>query len=73
MVSLRGPDEAICPALQSTFVPYRNGSGLVWLDYSNPRARARLELPEDCGVKACEELVAALGELEMVTDARLIY
>jgi DNA polymerase-3 subunit alpha len=72
-VSLRGPDEAICPALQSTFVPYRNGSDLVWLEYSNTRARVRLELSEECGVKACEELVAALGELEMVTDARLVY
>jgi len=24
-------------------------------------------------VKACEELVAALGELEMVSEARLVY
>ena len=72
-VSLRGPDEEICSALQSTFVPYRNGSDLVWLDYSNARARVRLELTEENGVKACEELVAALGELDVVTDARLIY
>jgi len=72
-VSLRGPDEEICPALQSTFVPYRSGSDLVWLDYSNTRARVRLELTEENGVKACEELVAALGELDVVTDARLIY
>ena len=72
-VSLRGPDENICSALQSTFVPYRNGADLVWLDYSNSRARARLELTEDMGIKACEEVVAALGELDAVTDARLIY
>jgi len=72
-VSLRGPDEGICKALKSTFVPYKNGSGLVWLDYSNSRARVRLELKEESGVKACEELVAALGELDVVTDARLIY
>jgi len=72
-VSLRGPDEDICAALQSTFLPYRNGSDLVWLDYSNARARARLELSEDYGVKACAELVAALNELETVSDARLIY
>jgi len=72
-VSLRGPDEGICQALKSTFVPYKNGSDLVWLDYSNSRARVRLELKEESGVKACEELVAALGELDVVTDARLIY
>ncbi len=72
-VSLRGPDEDICAALQSTFLPYRNGSDLVWLDYSNARARARLELSEDYSVKACAELVAALNELETVSDARLIY
>ncbi|MFB3076456.1 MAG: OB-fold nucleic acid binding domain-containing protein, partial [Lysobacterales bacterium] len=57
-ISLRGPDEDICAALQSTFLPYRKGSGLVWLDYSNARARARLELSEEWGVKACAELVA---------------
>jgi DNA polymerase-3 subunit alpha len=72
-VSLRGPDEEICRALKSTFVPYKNGSDLVWLDYSNSRARVRLELKEESGVKACEELVAALGELDVVTDARLVY
>jgi DNA polymerase-3 subunit alpha len=72
-VSLRGPDEDICAALQSTFLPYQNGSGLVWLEYSNARARARLELSEEFGVKACAELVAALGDLETVSDARLIY
>ena len=72
-ISLRGPGEDICASLQSTFVPYQNGSGLVWLNYSNARARARLELGEEWNVKACEELVAALGELEMVSDARLVY
>jgi DNA polymerase-3 subunit alpha len=72
-ISLRGPGEDICAALQSTFVPYRNGSGSVWLNYSNTRARARLELGEEWHLKACEELVAALGELEMVSDARLVY
>jgi hypothetical protein len=72
-VSLRGPGDDVCAALQATFVPYRDGSARVWLDYSNARARARLELGEEWGVKACEELVAALSELEMVSDARLIY
>jgi DNA polymerase-3 subunit alpha len=72
-VSLRGPCAELCPALQSTFVPYRDGSARVWLDYSNARARARLELGEEWSVKPCEELVAALGELDMVSDARLVY
>jgi DNA polymerase-3 subunit alpha len=72
-ISLRGPGEDICSSLQSTFVPYQNGSGKVWLNYSNKRARARLELGDEWGVKACEELVAALGELDAVSDARLVY
>jgi DNA polymerase-3 subunit alpha len=72
-ISLRGPDEEICSSLQSTFVPYQDGSAVVWLNYSNARARARLKLGEEWNVKACEELVAALGELEMVSDARLVY
>ena len=72
-VTLREPEEDFCTVLQSTFMPYRNGSGQVWLDYTNARARARLELGEEWGVQVCEELVAALGELEPVSDARLIY
>jgi len=72
-VALRGPRDNICSALQHAFEPYRNGSGRVWLDYSNARARARFELGEEWNVRLCEELVAALGELEMVSDARLVY
>jgi DNA polymerase-3 subunit alpha len=72
-VSLRGPRDTICSALQHTFEPYRNGSGRIWLDYSNARARARFELGEEWNIQVCEELVAALGELDMVSDARLVY
>jgi len=72
-VALRGPRDSICTALRHTFEPYRDGAGRVWLDYSNARARARFELGEEWNVKVCEELVAALGELEMVSDARLVY
>ena len=72
-ISLRGPADNACAALQSTFVPYQEGSGKVWLNYSNARARARLELGDEWNVKACEELVAALSELDMVSDARLVY
>jgi DNA polymerase-3 subunit alpha len=72
-ISLRGPGEDICSSLLSTFAPYQDGSSQVWLNYSNARARARMKLGEEWNVKACEELVAALGELDMVSDARLVY
>jgi DNA polymerase-3 subunit alpha len=72
-ISLRGPQNDICETLQSTFAPYQEGSARVWLNYSNTRARAQLELGEEWKVKACEELVAALGELDMVNEARLVY
>jgi len=72
-ISLRGPAESICSSLQSTFLPYQDGMSQVWLNYSNTRARARLQLGEEWRVKACEELVAALGELDSVSDVRLIY
>ncbi len=72
-ISLRGPDENISRALQAAFLPYRNGRGQVMIDYSNKRARARLELGEEWTVKPCEELVAALSELDPVTDVRLLY
>jgi DNA polymerase-3 subunit alpha len=72
-VALRGPHDDTCKSLRNTFEPYRDGSGRVWLDYSNARARARFELGEEWNIKPCEELVAALGELSMVSDARLVY
>ena len=72
-ISLTGPADGICDLLKSTFVPYRDGSGQVWLDYRNARARARIELGPDWSVQPCEELVAALGELGAIRDARLIY
>jgi DNA polymerase-3 subunit alpha len=72
-ISLNGPADGICDMLKSTFVPYREGSGLVLIDYRNGRARARIQLGPDWSVKPCEELVAALGELASVRDARLIY
>ena len=37
------------------------------------RPRARLELGADWRVKPCEELVAALNELDAVSEARLVY
>ena len=73
LISLRSADTTVCPALQSVFMPYRHGSAPVYIDYANNRARARLELGEEWNVKACEELVAALADLEAVSDARLVY
>jgi DNA polymerase-3 subunit alpha len=72
-ISVQGPSEALCPSLESTFAPYQDGTARVFLDYRNPRARASFELGDEWTVKPCEELMAALNELEMVAGARLIY
>ncbi|MEE4217984.1 MAG: DNA polymerase III subunit alpha [Xanthomonadales bacterium] len=72
-IVLKGPDTDIYERLKYVFAPYRDGSDRVWLDYSNTRARAHLELGAEWGVRACEELVAALGELDIVSEARLVY
>jgi DNA polymerase-3 subunit alpha len=53
--------------------PYRDGEGRVWLDYSNGRARAHMELGDEWCVKPCDELIAALSDLEAVTSVRLVY
>ena len=45
----------------------------MYIDYRNDRARARLELGGEWTVKPCEELVAALNELEAISEASLIY
>jgi DNA polymerase-3 subunit alpha len=72
-ISIKGPQEQLAESLASVFAPYRNGSSPVYVDYRNQRARARLELGPDWNVKPCEELVAALNELEEVSEARLAY
>lgn len=72
-IALRGPDPSLCEALIDTFAPYRGGNHRVFVDYSNGRARARLELGEEYRIRACDELVAALSELEQVQGARLLY
>ena len=72
-VSIAGPAETLVDDLQAAFAPYRDGVGTVWLDYRNPRARASLELGREWRLKPCEELVAALDNLDSVTGARLIY
>ncbi len=72
-IALRGPNPGLVDSLLATFAPYRGGSHRVYVDYSNGRARAQLELGDDCRIKACDELVAALQELENVQGARLLY
>lgn len=72
-ISLKGPDPDLADRLVSTFAPYQNGSHPVYIEYSNGRARAQLELDESHRVNACDELVAALNELESVQGAGLLY
>jgi DNA polymerase-3 subunit alpha len=72
-IALRGPGKRIADQLEATFAPYRSGVGTVYVDYRNERARAGLELSRDWRIKPCEELVAALNELDDVSEARLIY
>jgi len=72
-INILGPQENLTAALESTFAPYRNGSSKVWVIYNNGRARARLELGEEWQIKPCQELVAALNELDSVRQAQLVY
>jgi DNA polymerase-3 subunit alpha len=72
-IALSGPDDALCAALASTFNPYKNGSAPVYLHYRNQRARVSLELGCDWNVKPCEELIAALNELDVVKQAGFRY
>jgi DNA polymerase-3 subunit alpha len=65
-IAVSGPDEDLCTALEATFRPYRGGSSPVYLHYRNQRARVTLELGSDWTVKPCEELIAALSELDAV-------
>jgi hypothetical protein len=68
-ISLRGPAATSAPPCRPSCLP--QCPARVWLNYS-ARARAA-ELGEEWNVKACAELVAALGELDVVSDARLVY
>ncbi len=72
-ISLRSCDNMACEALEAAFLPYRKGRATVFIDYSNNRARARLELSAAWNLEPCEELLAALSGLDEISDARLIY
>jgi DNA polymerase-3 subunit alpha len=72
-ISVCGPDSDLCKTLASTFRPYREGSTSVYIHYRNQRARVTLKLGNDWKVKPCEELIAALNELDAVKQAGFRY
>jgi DNA polymerase-3 subunit alpha len=72
-IAVTGPDDRLADTLEATFAPYRNGRAPVYVHYRNNRARVTLELGRDWHVKPCEELIAALNELEIVKLAGLRY
>lgn len=72
-VTRNGGFPARITALAFTFSPYQNSSSPVYLHYRNQRARISLELGRDWTVKSCQELIAALNELEAVKQAALRY
>ena len=72
-IVVSGPDEQLCAALASTFSPYQHGSSPVYLHYRNGQARVSLELGRDWTVKPCQELIAALNELDVVMQASLRF
>jgi DNA polymerase-3 subunit alpha len=72
-ISVSGPDEGLCEDLAATFSPYQNGASPVYLHYRNQRARVSLELGRDWTVEPCEELIAALNELDAVKQANFRY
>ncbi|HEY5775866.1 MAG TPA: DNA polymerase III subunit alpha, partial [Xanthomonadales bacterium] len=72
-IAVSGPDKDLCTALASAFRPYQGGSAPVYLHYRNQRARVTLELGDEWTVKPCEELIAALTELDAVKQAGFRY
>jgi DNA polymerase-3 subunit alpha len=72
-IAIAGPVEGLCASLAATFSPYQSGSAPVYLHYRNQNARVSLELGREWTVKPCEELIAALSELDVVKHAGLRY
>jgi DNA polymerase-3 subunit alpha len=72
-VAVSGPDENLCKDLAATFNPYQTGSAPVYLHYRNQNTRVSFELGPEWAVKPCEELIAALNELEAVQHATLRF
>ena len=65
--------ETVARSLNATLRPYRDGSLTVVVDYRNDHAAATLRLGPAWQVKACAELLAALGDCECVESERLVY
>ncbi|MDT8449486.1 MAG: DNA polymerase III subunit alpha [Wenzhouxiangellaceae bacterium] len=59
--------------LAATLKPYRNGETPVIIDYRNGKARATLRLGQAWRVKPCSELLAAVGNVDVIERARLEY
>ncbi len=72
-ISIKGPTNNLVYQLQNTFAPYQGGKTEVIIDYHNQRARVRLHLNQEWKVKACDEVIAALNDLEAITNARIIF
>ncbi|MFT5139714.1 MAG: DNA polymerase-3 subunit alpha [Rhodothermales bacterium] len=72
-IAIHGPQQDLGLDLESTFAPYQDGKAPVFVEYRNKRARVSMTLGNEWKVKPCEELVAALGELESISDACLMY
>ncbi len=72
-INIEGPVNNLVYQLQNSFAPYRKGQAEVIIHYRNQRAGTRLRLDKDWRIKACDEVIAALNELDVVADARLIF
>jgi DNA polymerase-3 subunit alpha len=72
-IAVTGPDNSLCNKLASVFTPYQGGLAPVFVHYRNQRARVTLELGYKWQLRPCEELVAALNELEEVKLAGFRY
>ncbi len=72
-ITVQGPVNNLVYELQNSFAPYRKGKAEVIINYRNQRASTRLRLANDWRVKACDEIIAALNELDSISEARLIF
>jgi len=72
-INIKGPVNNLVYQLQNTFAPYQGGKTNVIIQYHNQRASARFHLDKEWKVKACDEVIAALNELDVVANARLVF
>ncbi|MBE9548569.1 MAG: DNA polymerase III subunit alpha [Proteobacteria bacterium] len=72
-INIKGPVTNLVYQLQNTFAPYQDGNTEVIINYHNQRASARFHLDKEWKVKACDEVIAALNDLDSITNARLLF